>query len=130
MVGTTAGKSWTASQKSPLVAPLTRTIDSESIPPHPQKQLSSTSRNISMLLTRWWECHWDRRQRTSRTALTQGFLSASNQAWSSALLQRFTEFHGSGPTRKASDLFMLIRPVYLCLSTVFCFSPFLSLKPM
>lgn len=73
--------------------------------------------NISMLLTRWWESHWDRRQRTSRTTLTQRFLSASNQAWSSAPLQCFMESHGSDPAPHALSLFMLIRSVVLCLST-------------
>lgn len=76
-----------------------------------------------MLLTRWWEGHWDGRQRTSRTTLTWGFLPASNQARPSAPLQCL-ESHGSDPTPHASSLFMLIRSIVPCLSAVFCFFAF------
>lgn len=81
-----------------------------------------------MLLTRWWESHWDRRQRTSRTTLTRGFLSASNQARSSAPLQCFMESHGSDPAPHALSLFMLIRSVVLCLSTEHSRDSFLFLS--
>lgn len=80
-----------------------------------------------MVLTRWWESHWDRRQRTSRTALTRGFLSASNQARSNAPLQCFMESHGSDPAPHALSLFMLIRSVVLCLSTEYSRDSFLFL---
>lgn len=126
MVGTTAGKSWTASQSSPLVAPLTRTIGSESIPPPLEKHLET----LACCLPGGGNVTGTGDKEHPEELSHRGFYLPLIRQRSSALLQRFTEFHGSGPTRKASDLFMLIRPVDLCLSTVFCFSPCLSLKPM
>lgn len=66
-----------------------------------------------LLLSWWWEGHWNRRRRPSRAAFVQGFLSASSRAWSGALLHCLMELRGRDPTPNAWSSCILMRSVVL-----------------
>lgn len=120
-VGRTAG--WEIVDKqsgqSTHRAPLARTVGSERSP-----RKAALGADLETLA--WQEGPWVRRRRTGRT-LTQG-LSASDQhrPCSTSVLHGF---HGRANS-ESLNVFMLVRSVVLCLSTVFCFSSSSALKPI